>query len=308
MLFCNKGKLTILFCFLFLASCSNQPQPSTKSVQPSAILQQLDEGFALTETYLADKNTHKELRSDIHTSIKAKVEEIIKKGGFPEINPKSQTFSKISKLYADILRTTIFTIDGDINPKTLPLYNSTQKETISNYMAERLNYDLQKAKAIEPILPNKEQKKKILSQVNQIKDEVVLHIHKQFPKLPLTLLDDAVKSSLTVFYLAPESILHISGKRPLTKRQIQTILDSWKKQFKTIPYCTSDFVLRNLLEDNTEMSEKLAFIRTEAFLDPFTGPLFSIIKKEIQENAPPVSIPAPSSNYKKFINEIEPYL
>ena len=280
---------------------------SARKTNQIDIDQKLDNGIIKSIEFLKNKDKNNDIRMKFHNKVKdvmkEKKERVIQKLDF-----ESVVYSRLDTIYKDILNTSLFNYDGDINEKMKKLIESGEScSLMAEFVVEEMDYIVKRGLLIETILPGPPTKQIILDQVKKMKSALIENLRQCYPGIDD---DNIIKShfdSIFEKYIqAPDSILHTLGKRPLTEDQITALIADWKEIRKKTDKATSARITSQLLNitknDETYISSTQNLM---SLLGIVIRPMLEELDAFYEKNTPlPFTIPKRPANLKKLTETV----
>lgn len=216
---------------------------------------------------------------------------LMAENSFPSIPKNSRTEAELDRIFEQILRSTVFSVDRkQIRPDLLE--QTSQNQDLAEYIALRLAHEIEIAKAIEAINPTGDTKTTILSQVETLKNWVIATVQKQFPDTPITSINKAVEIHFKKYELSPDSVMQVHAKRPLSESQFSELKSALETQLNQ----ETDQAKYNYPADYPEhMKAQVEFFKVKDFVKE----LDLLISEPFHANLPSnFHIPSESTRYK----------
>lgn len=160
------------------------------------------------------------------TRVEKKVGQFIDNGDFPEVEAGSLTAKNIKQICKEICQLGGIAQNPELSTPTFPdvvLKSPNLPEFLTLYM----KYMIERSKAIEAILPNKEQVKEIRKQIKDLKDTLFILAKEEFYDFPPGIINKKLDFLFRAVEEGPTSVQNTTAKRPLTPEQFQHILSKW---------------------------------------------------------------------------------
>lgn len=160
------------------------------------------------------------------TRVEKKVGQFIDNGDFPEVEAGSLTAKNIKQICKEICQLGGIAQNPELSTPTFPDV-VLQSPNLPEFLTLYMKYMIERSKAIEAILPNKEQVKEIRKQIKDLKDTLFILAKEEFYDFS----PEIIKEQLDILFIpiddGPTSVQNTTAKRPLTSGQIQHIMQEW---------------------------------------------------------------------------------